>query len=149
PLFDVTARLVFATNPAAIIAGVDCIENGAVGDFALVRLGAAGYGGNLDVADQVPVAPEFGEDVAFGDADVIDIEHESNVVVADCLDDGCGFADGRIQIAGLIARVERLQQQRQAGLPRFVCGVGQIGLEHFARRGFLALGNDTGHGMDG
>src|SRR5690625_1508308 len=84
--FDAAARPVFATDPAGVARGVDGVEDGAVGQFALVGFGAAGYGGDLDVTDQVPVAVQPGDDVALGDADVVDVEHDAYRVRPDFVD---------------------------------------------------------------
>src|SRR5205085_4660903 len=90
------------------------LENFAISDLALVRLGARGNGGDLNMADDRQMALELAQDIALGDADVIDIEHETNIGAAELGDDLGRFAHLRIEVIGLVARVERLEEERQA-----------------------------------
>ena len=89
----------------------------AEGDLALVGLGPARHRGDLHVADAVEVFAEPGEHVALRDADVIDVEHELDVGRADAVEDLDAALDLRIEVAGHVALVDRLDAGWSARVP--------------------------------
>ena len=100
-----TPRLVLGADPAVIAEAVEMRENMGIVDLALVRLGTARHGGDLDMADDRQQILEPAGQVALGDLEVVAVEHQLDVGAPGPLDDGGGrvtrVEDGKWKRAGV------------------------------------------------
>src|SRR5262249_33168709 len=141
------AWLVLAADPARIAEPVQCVEYRRIVDLALVRLGPRGYGRDLHVPDQREEFLETGEHVAADDLHVIEVELDLHVRPPDLGDEIGRLLDPADEIVGPVARVERLDQQRDVLLRREIGRGRVVRHEHpLGRR--PQLGRDrAGHGV--
>ena len=110
----VRARFVFAADPALVSEMLDRSQHAIICDFALVGFGARRDSGDLNVADDGDVTLELLEDIALGHSDMIDVERELDVRGTELGDDVGRLPRPRIEITRLIARIDWLQQKRDA-----------------------------------
>src|SRR5262249_20400331 len=122
PVLGAAARLVFATDPAGIADPVERRVDRRIIDLALVGFLAARHRGDLHVTDHREKLFDAGDEIALGDLHVIAVELQAHVFPPDLGDHVGGVLDAREEIAGPVARVERLEQELDALLGRKVGG---------------------------
>src|ERR1700685_1865757 len=149
PVFGAPAWLVFAADPARIAGAVDRFEHGGIIDLAFVGLAAGRHRGDLHVADDGEELFEALEQIAADDLHVIKIELDAHIGRADLGDDIGGMLDAAQEIARPVARIDRLDQQRDVGLGRVGCGALEIFDENGLRRRPLFRRHGAGHAMNG
>src|SRR5579864_8563078 len=107
-------RPVLAADPAGIAELVQEIEQIGEVDLALIGLVPAGNIGDLHMRVAAPEVPRVLREVALGDLAVIEIELQPDIWALDAIEK----ADRRLrrseEIAGIVARIERLDQQCDA-----------------------------------
>src|SRR5712692_11362458 len=131
---------VFAADPAVITQLVEQIEEIGVVDLAAVGLVAVGHAGDLDMGVAPGEAAQMDGEITLHDLAVIEVELQFDVVAADAVEDGERLGGGVEEIAGDIARIDRLDQQGDAVRRDEVGGAAQIGDEHGSAFGFGAIG---------
>src|SRR5262245_50578515 len=109
------ARRVLGPDPARIAQAVEVGEDVGIVDLALIRLGAARHGSNLDMADDRQQRLEPAGQVALGYLQVVAVEHQPDVGAPGPLDDGGGLVAAGQHIARRVTMVDRLDQQGDAG----------------------------------
>ena len=133
PCIGVGAGLVLAADPTVIAERGEGGEDGRIGDLAFVGLGPARHRRDLHVTDPRHEALEALEHVALHDRDVIAVEHDLHIRPPDRRDDLVGPLDRGIEIARRVARVERLQEDREAVRGSFVGGARDVPDEELGR----------------
>ena len=101
------------------------------------------------MADDGHEALEPLQHVALADADMIDVEHDLQVGCADRGDDVRRRLERRVEIAGRVALVERLEEERQPVLGGLGGGALEIAYENRPALVELLGRNLARHGMDG
>src|SRR6266436_9937029 len=115
PRHGVAKRVVFAADPAGIAELVYALEDELPADLAGAGLVAAGHVGELHVVDHRHQCLEAAGDVTLGGLAVIDVELQPEAVAADRRDDSGTLLLGAQQITRRVARVERLDDELEAG----------------------------------
>src|ERR1043166_6302045 len=125
PVLGAAARLVFAGDPAGVADAVEGLVDRRIVDLALVGLGAARHRGDLHVTDHGEELLDAFDQIALGDLHVLAVELQAHVCAADLGDHVGAVLDAREEIAGPVARVERLDQELDALLAGRVGRAGQ------------------------
>src|SRR5712691_4257382 len=142
------ARPIFAADPAAVAGAVEGREDLGIIDLALVRLVARGHRGDLHVRDMGQMLLEPSDQVAADDLGVIEVELDAQVRVFYLRDDVGRLLGAGEEIVRAVARVDRLDQQRDVrrrgplGRLREIADEGPL-----RRRALLGL-NLAGEAMD-
>ncbi len=117
--------------------------------LALIRLRAVGNAGDLHMADQRQMPLKAADEIALHDLRVITIEHDLHVGAADLLDDRGRLLHMVQKIAGLVAVIDRFEQQGHRGSRCLVGREFQI-LDERALGGAVRLGrHHARHAVNG
>src|ERR1700722_265023 len=112
PVLGAGAWLVFAADPAAIAGAVDRREHRRIIDLAFVGLAAGRHRGDLQVTDYRKKFFKAPDEIAAGDLIVIKIELDAHIRRADFVDESRSVFGMAEKITGPVARIDRLDQQR-------------------------------------
>src|SRR2546430_2080098 len=123
------ARPILAPDPPLVTELVQEIEQRVAIELARVGLVTVGNAGDLDMADIAQPAAQLDRQIALDDLGVIEIHLHFHVPHTDFLADGVRFSLRRQQISGHVARIERLDGQRDAVLLRLSRCEAQIAYE--------------------
>ena len=104
------SRLVFAADIAGIAERVEPVQDHVVVRLAGARLAARRGGGDLHVADDRQQLSEAGQHVAVENLAMVDVELQFQTRQAEIADHGGGGVEIVQEIAGIVAKVERLDQ---------------------------------------
>src|SRR5439155_5772541 len=120
------ARSVFAADPFAVADAIERREDLRIVHLAFVGLAARGNTGDLHMPDNRKVLLEPSDEIAADDLDVIEIELNAHIRPLHLGDDvGC-LLDAAEEIIRPIARVERLDQERDVALARRIGSPNEI-----------------------
>ena len=118
-------------------------------DLALVGLAAGRHRRDLGMPDDRQIFLEAPDQIAADDLDVVEIELHAHVRRADLADEVGGVFDVAEEITRPVARIDRLDQERDVRLGRRRRGARQVGDENLLRRRPLFDRHHAGHAMDG
>ncbi len=94
--FDgVAGRVELHGDEAVVVELCELAVDVSVVDFAGAGLMAAGHVGDVDEGDERDVSFEGFEEVSGLALLMVEVAEDADARVIDCLDDGCGFVDGR------------------------------------------------------
>src|SRR3954453_11002261 len=108
------ARIIFAADEAGITEPVEFVEQERIVQLLAIRLVARGDAGDLDVADHRHHLAQPHRNVAMDDLAVIDVELEFQVRKPQLLDQVAREAEIIEEVAGHIARIDRLEHDVDA-----------------------------------
>src|SRR5260221_13694651 len=130
---------VLTADPAVIAELVEQIEEIGVVHLAAVGFVAVGDAGDLDMGVASGEAAQTDGEIALHDLAMIEVELQLDVVAADAVEDGERVARRVEGIAGDVARIDRLDQQRDAGRRDEGGVAAQSGDEHGGPLGVRAI----------
>src|SRR5258707_1241729 len=108
------SRISFASDPALVAELVEQVVEEGIIDLADIRLVAAGIAGDLDVADARHQALGALGEIALHDLAVIEVELQPRIVAGDAVEDADALRRRVEEIAGDVARVDRLDKDCDA-----------------------------------
>src|SRR5262249_35207909 len=125
-VLGLTAGTIFAADPVAVSELLERREDRRVIDLALVGLVARRHRRDLDMPDRGEMLLETFDQIAPDDLRVIEIELDAHVRLAHLGDNVGGVLGAGEEIVGTIARIDRLDQQRDPFLRGAIGGTGEI-----------------------